>query len=110
MAPQPAPGQDADLLNSFFVNDLNALGRAWARSDVGKGLTEYVRAVVRQNPVSLDVRTAEGVAVALAALDPARFPAGSWPSDHPLAFSPQLAVNELSRSLEEGPGVRKSVV
>lgn len=104
-APQTAPSLDVDLLNSFFVNDLNKLCRAWANRDVGKGLTEYVQAVMRQDPVRQDVRTAEGVAAAIAALDPARFPEGSWPSEHPLAFSQQLAVNELWSQLEAAPGI-----
>ncbi len=104
-APQPVQSPEVDLLNSFFVNDLNALSRAWAKRDVGKGLTEYVRAVAQQNPVRLDVRTADGVSSAFEQLDPTRFPDGSWPSDHPLAFSQQLAVNELWRRLEAEPGI-----
>lgn len=102
-APDPLPGDD--LLNSFFVGDLNALSRAWVNGDVGKGLAEYIQAVARVDPARLDLREAPGVATAFAALDPAAFPAGSWPSDHPLAFSQQLAVNELWRQLEAKPGI-----
>lgn len=104
-APQAEQPPSDDLLNSFFVGDLNTLEYAWDQRNMGQGLTEYIQAVARENPVRLDVRTAEGVAAAYAALNPARFPAGSWPSNHPLAFSQQLAINELWRQLETKPGI-----
>lgn len=99
----PQPGDD--LLNSFFVGDLNALSRAWVNGNVGKGLAEYIQAVARSDRARVDLREEHGVATAFAALNPAAFPAGSWPSDHPLAFSQQLAVNELWRQLEAKPGI-----
>ena len=39
------------------------------------------------------------------ALTPGRMPEGSWPSEFPLAFSQQLAVNELWKKLGDDSGI-----
>lgn len=98
--------QGDDLLNSFFIGDLKLLDKAWQRNDVGKGLVEYMTAVAQpEGRTRVDVRAPDGIEAAYRSLTPDRMPQGRWPADHPLAFSQQLAVNEVWRRLANGAGI-----
>jgi len=97
--------QGDDLLNSFFISDLEALAVAWKACHIGKGLTEYMTAVASAAHSRNDLRSKDGLDAAFQALIPERMPSGCWPSNHPLAFSQQLAVNEIWRRLPNGSGI-----
>ncbi|MGD9787566.1 MAG: DEAD/DEAH box helicase [Sulfuricellaceae bacterium] len=96
--------QGDDLLNSFFIGDLETLASAWKTRNIGKGLTDYMMAVASAIDRN-DLRSKAGLDATSRALAPERVPQGCWPSDHPLAFSQQLAVNEIWRRLPNGSGL-----
>ncbi|MEW7002459.1 hypothetical protein M5585_31485 (plasmid) [Serratia ureilytica] len=62
-------------------------------------------AITRDNQQRLDIRTEEGLDFAFEKLLPTQPPAGSWPSKYPLAFSQQLAVNEIWTRNHTEPGI-----
>lgn len=97
--------QGDDLLNSFFIGDLKKLAKAWEKCNVGKGITEYMTAVASAEHSRQDLRSTDGVNSAFQSLIPERMPNGCWPSNHPLAFSQQLAVNEIWQRLSNGSGI-----
>ena len=96
--------QEDDLLNSFFINDLRDLsdGHKCAR---GAGILKYMESVTRKDKAQVDLRKPDGIKKAWEYLNPARHPAGRWPSDYPLAFSQQVAVNSLWSYLSGGHGL-----
>lgn len=91
---------DDDLLNSFFIRDLNRI-HAVGFAGAGDCLRRFLEppAGMAKTDVRRDRRRA------LELLDPARFPEGCWPAEHPLVWSQQLAVNTLWRDLAGGTGV-----
>lgn len=103
--PENAASQADGLLNSFFVDDLKTLSEAWEQGRYGTGLREYIGAAANAGCARVDVRTEQGVQAAFDALRPDRMPQGCWPSEFPLAFSQQLAVNELWRRLGDSAGI-----
>ncbi|WP_313696901.1 AAA domain-containing protein [Achromobacter sp.] len=103
--PDNAAAQPDGLLNSFFVGDLKTLSDAWEQGRYGPGLREYIGNAARDQSARVDVRSETGVQAAFDALRPACMPQGSWPSEFPLAFSQQLAVNELWRKLGNASGI-----
>ncbi|WP_045051256.1 DEAD/DEAH box helicase [Chromobacterium violaceum] len=100
-----APEATDDLLNSFFIQELRGLNAAWRRQDVGRGFVEYITAVEEAKHPRLDIRSEQGLKTAFDCLLPTQAPAGCWPSQHPLAFSQQLAVNEIWRHCSTEPGI-----
>lgn len=94
-----------DLLNSFFIGDLKAITSAWKTHNIGKGFSDYITAVGSIESYRMDLRTSCGIDAAYQALTPERMPLGCWPSNHPLVFSQQLAVNEIWRRLSKGSGI-----
>ena len=93
------------MLNSFFVGDLKTLSDAWERGRYGAGLRDYIESAVHPDSARIDVRSERGVQAAFDALRPDCMPRGCWPSEFPLAFSQQLAVNELWRKLGDNAGI-----
>ncbi|MCL2657659.1 MAG: AAA domain-containing protein [Betaproteobacteria bacterium] len=99
------PAAPDDLLNSFFIDELRQLGAAWQRQDVGHGFTEYMTAVASADPKRIDLRSERGLKAAFQCLLPSQAPGGCWPSQYPLAFSQQLAVNEIWRRHSDCSGI-----
>ncbi len=106
--------QRNDLINSFYIGDLTLLKKAAEKKDLGKGLQAFLaphidRRTDLRTPEGVnlrtDLRTPEGVRTSLEMLSPERMPRGCWPSDHPLVFSQQLAVNEIWHRLAKEPGL-----
>jgi AAA domain len=94
------PKVEDELLNSFFIKDLNKV--------LASGLHGSSHALIQYVSQShaftkWDVRT--HLDKAFAELTPAAFPRGTWPSAHPLAFSQQMAVNAIWSRLSEAPGL-----
>ncbi|MDR8346040.1 hypothetical protein FPK41_24155, partial [Acinetobacter baumannii] len=75
--------------------ELRKLDAEWRQGGGGAGFKEFIMAITRDNQQRLDIRTEEGLDFAFEKLLPTQPPAGSWPSKYPLAFSQQLAVNEI---------------
>ncbi|WP_324724500.1 ATP-binding protein [Lelliottia sp. JS-SCA-14] len=101
----PAVAAADDLLNSFFIQELRHLGSAWKRKDVGIGFTEYMSAIAQPDRPRIDIRSPDGLKLAFQRLLPGQMPAGAWPSAYPLAFSQQLAVNEIWRRNADQAGI-----
>lgn len=103
--PEKAVSQPDDMLNSFFIQDLQTLEHAWKHRNTGAGFREYMTAVADSGRRRVDLRSPEGLDASFAALAPERAPQGQWPSAHPLVFSQQLAVNEVWRRLRNASGI-----
>jgi hypothetical protein len=97
---------DADFLNSFFVDDLDRVAGALNAGDSGSALRDYLTTDESATRLlKIDVR--ERLAEVFDALSPDRFPAGRWPGDghHPLVYSQQFAVNSIWKSLAPQSGL-----
>ena len=94
-----------DLINSFFIQELRKLDAEWRQGGGGAGFKDFIMAITRDNQQRLDIRTEEGLDFAFEKLLPTQPPAGSWPSKYPLAFSQQLAVNEIWTRNHTEPGI-----
>lgn len=103
--PQTDELKGDDLLNSFFIGEMTVLASAWRKGSVGRGLKEYMTAVMSTDRSRTDLRTQKGRDIAFQALVPEQMPQGCWPSEYPLAFSQQLAVNEIWRKLPNDAGI-----
>lgn len=101
-APPAAPD---DLLNSFFIDELRQLEAAWQRQDAGHGFAEYMTAVASVDPKRIDLRSERGLTAAFQCLLPSQAASGCWPAEYPLAFSQQLAVNEIWRRHADAAGI-----
>lgn len=103
--------QADSMLNSFFISDLQRLLTAWTDKDkdkdkdIGKGLYEYITAIIKRNDKRIDLREKRGIDYAFSVLSPKYFPPACWPSEHPLVFSQQLAVNEIYKRLKDNSGI-----
>jgi hypothetical protein len=89
-----------DMLNSFIVDDLEAVRLAISRGAVGNGLRTYL-----SDPSKLPIRTdvqSDRWAATVQGVSPDRFPSGRWPSAHPLAVAQQFAVNSAFQRLANG--------
>lgn len=98
----------SDLLNSFFLDDLQRVAAAAAAGDVGPAVLAYLSE--EQKAMSLprcDVRDLDQRDVVLQHLAPVRAPAGRWPAKatHPLATSQQFAINAITDQLGETGGM-----
>ncbi|WP_024891835.1 DEAD/DEAH box helicase [Luteimonas huabeiensis] len=88
-----------DFLNSFFIKDLNRLLAAgWGKTG------NAMRAMLGSASDSRRIDVRRDQARALEILDPAGFPEGCWPAEHPLVWSQQIAVNALWKQLRDRPG------
>jgi hypothetical protein len=108
---EPKPGEkpkakkqtattDDDLLNSFYVKDLNRLiGIDW--SSLGRGLRAYIND--GSDNKRIDVRKDRQSALKI--LNPKNFPQGCWPAEHPLVWSQQVAINAMWNELADGSGL-----
>ncbi|WP_145961267.1 hypothetical protein [Salinisphaera sp. LB1] len=96
------------LLNSFFAGDLKRMAtEAQTRTPTGDALDDYLG-----DPAAYDARETVNIArdsrAQVARLHPSQFPVGRWPeaNGHPLAFSQQVAVNDIWSELRQTPGLR----
>lgn len=99
---------DDTFINSFFLGELEKVRKASQRAGtVGKALQTYLYPPVLDRVMRRDVCVPDVVPQLFDILTPRRFPQGSWPSKdkHPLAFSQQLAVNEITARLKDGAGL-----
>ncbi|SOY93256.1 conserved hypothetical protein [Cupriavidus taiwanensis] len=97
---------DADFLNSFFVNDLDRVAEALKAGDNGIALRDYLITDDSAKRVPrTDIRNSLGEV--FETLSPDRFPVGRWPGDghYPLVYSQQFAVNSIWKSLAPKGGL-----
>jgi len=94
-----------DMLNSFFIRELSRLNSAWHQNDFGVGFSEYMGAISDPERKRVDIRSSHGLKIAFQGLLPTQAPAGAWPSQYPLAFSQQLAINEIWHRHSESYGI-----
>ena len=93
--------QDDSLLNSFYIGDLSSLVRSG--SEMGQGLQDFMHSPTSDNRI--DIRSTEGLHRAWELLNPSNHPIGRWPSEYPLAFSQQVAVNAIWEKLKDVSGI-----
>jgi len=94
-----------DLLNSFFIQELRHLSSVWQQQNYGPGFAEYINAISQPERHRTDIRSPVGLDMAFQKLLPTQVPKGAWPSEYPLAFSQQLAVNEIWHRTADQAGI-----
>ena len=96
---------EVDLLNSFYLDDLDALiAKHTKRTKLGSALRAYLG--MDAPPLArVDILTDR--AALMARLHPKRLTLGRWPSraKHPLVVAQQVAVGEIFARLGEGAGL-----
>ncbi|EAY26986.1 AAA domain-containing protein [Microscilla marina] len=92
---------NADLLNSFYINDLETISRA-LKSDVEMpfAFQNYIRGSLNEQQKRFDL--AKDIQVLKDDLQPLKYPDGCWPSDYSLSLMQQLAVTHTFNSLSDG--------
>lgn len=101
-ADDPDKAADDDMLNSFYVEDIDLVGRALTNGDSGPALSAFMRASL---PLRLDdIRKGTGNII-WGNVQPTKTPLGSWPSVHPLVMSQQFAVNTIMDLLSAENGM-----
>jgi AAA domain len=93
---------DADMLNSFYAEDIHVVSQAMQSSDVGPALQSYLTAQLRSDRV--DIRSANDQTVNHGVL-PQSMPLGCWPSQHGLVLAQQFAVNAIRQKLTHTSGM-----
>jgi hypothetical protein len=93
---------DADMLNSFYAEDIYTVSRALQAGNVGLALQEYLTAKPRSDRV--DIRAVNDKTVSHAVL-PQSSPLGCWPAKHGLVLAQQFAVNTIREQLTHHPGM-----
>ncbi len=97
---------EVDFLNSFFLDDLDALRKPVAGGNIGPALTAYLTGDdMVPSGDRVDIVRNPGVVNDGASID--RLPKGRWPSDpaHSLALSQQFAVNQALNNLGRTAGL-----
>jgi hypothetical protein len=84
---------DSVPTSSFFINDLYKITKA-GENNFGKALQSYFTKQTQKIDVRKDQKVWEK-------LRPENFPLGCWPSDYPLVFSQQLAINAMCEEFAE---------
>jgi hypothetical protein len=84
---------DDSLINSFFIGELYKVAKEW-NHDSGRALLSYFTGSQGQK---IDVRGSDekNQDEVRKIMAPQSFPVGCWPSEYPLVFSQQLAVNAI---------------
>lgn len=90
-----------DPLNSFYAEDLEAVGDAVARKKIGVGLQAYLRGEDSTGRVDLESQVDQ----LIKGVHPSLLPAGCWPAKFPLVTAQQFAVNSAMRDLSIDGGL-----
>ncbi len=89
------------MLNSFYLGDINLL--AGDIKNFGNGLKSFLAG--EQSYERVNVCNKDGLGYAFSKINPSSNPVGKWPSAFPLAFSQQLAINEIWSRLRNDAGL-----
>ncbi|MBW7473982.1 hypothetical protein K0T92_04450 [Paenibacillus oenotherae] len=97
------PGK-VDILNSFFLRDLETIRQEVTQGSVGQGLHYYLNGEDLLEPGSrIDLERQPEHLLAVAA--PGQVPLGKWPSGYHLNLMQQAAVNQIMSRLGNEPGI-----
>ncbi|MFB5762944.1 DEAD/DEAH box helicase [Paenibacillus medicaginis] len=97
------PG-NVDILNSFFLRDLEIVRQEIAQGSAGQGLHHYLNGEDLLEPGSrIDLERQPEHLSAVAAPD--QVPLGKWPSGYHLNLMQQAAVNQIMSRLGEASGI-----
>lgn len=80
---------EPEMLNSFYLQDLDIARNAVKQQDIGAALSRYLG--IEQPPDPSDI--VKDRALLQATLNPARIPLARWPDRHSLSLMQQAAVN-----------------
>lgn len=96
---------NTDLLNSFFISDIEKVISAFQSKKVGKTVRDYIRGCLNENFKHEDLR--ENPEIIKSCLVPNNCPEGCWPSKYKASLMQQFAVNMIYEKLvkKEGEGV-----
>ncbi|WP_031358154.1 DEAD/DEAH box helicase [Caballeronia sordidicola] len=104
-APEKDTGDNAasqdDPLNSFYAEDLEAVGDAVASQKIGAGLRAYLKGEDSIGRVDLESQVDQ----LIEGVHPSRLPAGCWPAKFPLVTAQQFAVNTVMSDLSASSGL-----
>jgi hypothetical protein len=91
-----------DILNSFYLTDLEQASASLAAGTCGRALRDYL--APERDIERIDVFSAEGRAHLRDRLAPVRLPAGRWPSEpgNAMSLMQQFAINTAFIELSEG--------
>lgn len=94
---------NSDLLNSFFISDIERVISAFQNGQVGKSVRDYIRGCFNENFKHEDLR--ENPEIIKYCLVPDNFPDGCWPSKYKASLMQQFAVNMIYEKLVEKEGM-----
>ncbi len=90
---------EADILNSFYVKDLEKLISGYDEKVLPKAFTQYLKGSLGNYSNRIDV--AKNPQTLKLNLTPNNYPDGCWPSDYTLSLMQQFAVNTIFNDLSE---------
>ncbi|MGB7837239.1 MAG: AAA domain-containing protein, partial [Terrimicrobiaceae bacterium] len=98
---------DLDVLNSFFIRDVQRVANGVASGQCGQALAAYLQQPNANLASRVDLRKQSPLDLCWEKLQPDRYPEARWPSSghHPLVYSQQIAVNELFSKLKGNAGL-----
>lgn len=97
------PGK-VDILNSFYLRELEIVRQEVAQKSEGRGLRDYLHGedlLAPEARIDLERRPEHLSAVSA----PGQIPLGKWPSGYHLNFMQQAAVNQIMSRLGKEPGI-----
>jgi uridine kinase len=90
---------NVDLLNSFFIDDLEKIINEFSEKGNNKAFINYVKGALDQTGNRIDLT--QNINVLKEELIPLNFPDGCWASNHSLSLMQQYAVNTIFNKLSE---------
>ncbi|WP_025743484.1 DEAD/DEAH box helicase [Aquimarina pacifica] len=90
---------NADILNSFYINDLEKIISIYDKKSIPKAFRQYLDGSLNKQSSRLDV--SKSVEKLKTNLSPSNYPDGCWPSDYTLSLMQQFAVNNIFNNLAE---------
>ena len=89
----------ADILNSFYIKDLEKIISAYDKKSIPKAFQQYLDGSLNKQSNRLDV--SKKIDNLKNNLSPNNYPDGCWPSDYTLSLMQQFAVNNIFNNLAE---------
>lgn len=93
------PESNADILNSFFIRDLEDIVHQSIAGKLPAAFEKYVQGCLNHSSKRVDLNTE--VAVLKETMRPMTYPDGCWPSAYTLSLMQQFAVNTVFHRLSE---------
>lgn len=88
---------NADLLNSFYIDDLERIITSSKEGDYNVAFRNYLNACMNKNFIHADLSLQPEILKEC--LVPENYPDGCWPSPHTASLMQQFAVNMVSKDL-----------